>query len=445
MDTKHLHKRREELMRIMGDGVAIVPTAQVCARNRDVYFPFRADSDFYYLTAFPEPEALAVLVPERTEGRFLLFCRDKDPERELWDGPRTGPEGARAIYGADEAYPISMADRIIPALLENRRKIFYSMGRHTGLDARTIGWLNEVRSHARAGVAAPAQIVDLDHILHELRLIKHPEEIKLMRQAARISAGAHRRAMRACRPGMHEYELEAELLYEFKKQGSEFPAYSPIVGGGRNTCILHYIENRAVLKDGDLVLIDAAAELDGYAADITRTFPVNGRFSGPQRELYEVVLAAQCAAIDTVRPGNHWNDPHDRAVRILTEGLVSLGLLKGPVEDLIASGAYRRFYMHRTGHWLGLDVHDVGDYKVDGNWRMLEAGMTLTVEPGLYVHEGEDVDPRFWNTGIRIEDDILVTQSGCEILSANAPKTIDDIEQVMRSHRPARECSARRA
>ncbi|MHB1949978.1 MAG: Xaa-Pro aminopeptidase [Acidiferrobacteraceae bacterium] len=445
MDLKHLHKRRDELMRLMGHGVAIVPTAPVSVRNRDVTFPYRPDSDFYYLTGFPEPEALAVFVPERPEGRFVLFCRERDPERELWDGRRAGPEGAREIYGADEAYPLAMADTVIPALLENREKIFYSMGRHTGLDGRTIGWLNEVRSRARSGVAAPAQIVDLDHILHELRLIKRPEEITRMRQAARISAGAHCRAMSVCRAGLHEYELEAELLYEFRKHGAESPAYSPIVGGGENGCILHYTENRAVLRDGDLVLIDAAAEFDGYAADITRTFPVNGRFSGAQRDVYEVVLAAQQAAIAEVRPGNHWNEPHDRAVRVLTEGLISLGLISGTVDDAVATGAYRRFYMHRTGHWLGLDVHDVGDYKVDGEWRLFEPGMTLTVEPGLYIRAADDIDPRFRNIGIRIEDDVLVTQGGCEVLTEGTPKAIDDIERLMQSQGRSRSGGRQRA
>lgn len=445
MDLKHLHKRRKELMRLMGEGVAIVPTAPVYVRNRDVQFPYRPDSDFYYLTGFPEPEALAVFVPNRPKGQFVLFCRDKDPERELWDGRRAGPEGAREVYGADEAYPIAMADTIIPALLENRKKVFYSMGRHTGLDGRTIGWLNEVRSRARSGVAAPVQIVDLDHILHELRLIKRPEEIARMRQAARISGSAHCRAMSACRPGLHEYELEAELLYEFRKHGSESPAYAPIVGGGENGCILHYVENRAELRNGDLVLIDAAAEFDGYAADITRTFPVNGRFSEAQRDVYEVVLAAQQAAINEVRPGNHWNEPHDRAVRVLTEGLVDLGLLRGTVDDLLASGDYRRFYMHRTGHWLGLDVHDVGDYKVDGEWRVFEPGMTLTVEPGLYIRAAEDIEPRFRNLGIRIEDDVLVTQKGHEVLTEGAPKTIDDIEHLMRSQRRSRPRGRQRA
>lgn len=436
MNLEPLKKRRDELMRIMGEGVAVIPTAPVLIRNRDVHFPFRADSDFYYLTGFNEPEALAVLVPGRPEGEFVLFCRDKDPEREIWDGRRAGPEGARERYGADQALPISEADRVLPGLLENQRKVFYSMGRHADLDTRIMGWLNEVRGRARAGVAAPAEFVDLDHVLHELRLIKRADEIKLMRRAARIAAAGHQRAMKACRPGMHEYELEAELLYEFRRQGSQSPAYPSIVGGGANGCILHYVENESPLRDGDLVLIDAGAELDGYASDITRTFPVNGRFTPPQRELYQLVLEAQAAAITVSVPGRHWNEPHEQAVQVLTGGLVDLGLLEGDVDTLIEKGAYRRFYMHRTGHWLGLDVHDVGDYKVDGAWRQLEPGMVLTVEPGLYISPAPDLDEQFWNIGIRIEDDVLVTQNGNEVLSADAPKTIADIESLMRGSRP---------
>lgn len=431
MDNRHFGKRRAELMQLMGDGIAIIPTAPQLIRNRDVHFPFRGDSDFLYLTGFTEPEALAVLAPGRIGGEFLLFCRPRDPERETWDGRRAGPEGAIADYGADQAFPIGELDLRLPALLENQRRVFYSMGRHADLDQRILGWLNEVRGRARAGIAAPAEFLDLDQPLHELRLIKHPEEIRLMRRAARISAEGHRRAMRAARPGGHEYELEAELLYTFRREGSQYPAYPAIVGAGANGCILHYVENNAPLRDGDLVLIDAAAEVDGYAADITRTFPINGRFTGPQRDVYQVVLAAQEAAIAEAVPGKHWNDPHDRAVRVLTQGLVDLGLLTGSLDGLVEQGSYRPFYMHRTGHWLGLDVHDVGDYKVDGAWRELEAGMVLTVEPGLYIARGSTADERFWDIGIRIEDDVLVTHEGPDILSADAPKAVSDIEALM--------------
>ncbi len=433
MDMKAFAKRREEVMRMMGGGVAILPTAPVRTRNRDVHYRYRPDSDFYYLTHFPEPEAVAVLVPGREHGEFILFCRENNPEKEIWDGRRAGLDGARAHYGADDAFPIDDIDEILPGLLENREKVFYSMGRFRDFDQRLLGWVNEVRDKARNGVHAPGEFVDLNHILHEMRLIKRPEEIKLMKRAARITVAAHRRAMRACKPGLMEYEVEAELLHEFRKGGSEYTAYPPIVGGGRNACVLHYIDNRDELKSGDLLLIDAGAEVDAYAADVTRTFPVNGKYSGEQRAVYEIVLAAQLAAIDNVRPGRHWNEPHEQAVRVLTRGLKDLKILTGDVEGHIEKGDYKRFYMHRTGHWLGMDVHDVGDYKIEDTWRELEPGMTLTVEPGLYIAEGSaDVDQRWWNIGIRIEDDVLVTRDGCEVLTADAPKSVADIEACMR-------------
>lgn len=434
MDLKLLQRRRREVMQLMGEGsVAIIPTAPIRTRNRDVDYPFRADSDFYYLTHFPEPEAVAVLVPGRPHGEYILFCRQKDPDKEIWEGRRAGQEGACEAYGADDSFPIDDIDEILPGLLENKVKVFYSMGRHPEFDNRLINWVNEVRAKARHGVSAPGEFVDLNHILHEMRLIKRPEEIKLMRRAAKVSAEAHRRAMRACKPGMAEYALEAELLYEFKKGGSEFPAYPPIVGGGANSCILHYTENSAELRGGEMVLIDAGAEFDAYAADITRTFPINGKFSGEQRAVYEVVLAAQLAAIEQVRPQNHWNDPHDTAVKVLVQGMVDLGLLKGSIDSHIENGEYKRFYMHRTGHWLGMDVHDVGDYKIEGQWRELEPGMVLTVEPGIYIAGGnKDIDSRWWNIGVRIEDDVLVTPTGRDVLSSEAPKAIADIEAVMR-------------
>jgi Xaa-Pro aminopeptidase len=431
MDPKAFEQRRRDLMAHMGGGIAIVPTAPVRTRNRDVEFPYRPDSDFYYLTHFPEPEAVAVLVPGREHGEYILFCRERNPEKEIWDGKRAGVEGARELYGADDAFPITDIDEILPGLLENREKVFYSMGRYGAFDQRLINWVNEVRGKARNGVHAPGEFVDLNHILHEMRLIKRPEELKLMRRACKVAAAAHRRAMQSCRPGMMEYEIEAELLYEFKKGGASFPAYSPIVGGGANGCILHYTENNAELRDGDLLLIDAGAEIDGYASDITRTFPVNGRFSGEQRAVYEIVLGAQLAAIEQVRPGKHWNEPHETAVRVLTQGLKDLGLLKGEIDGHIENGDYKRFYMHRTGHWLGMDVHDVGDYKVAEDWRLLEPGMVLTVEPGLYIGAGKDIPENFWHTGIRIEDDVGVTRDGCEVLSREVPKSVDEIEALM--------------
>lgn len=433
MDKIHFTRRRQEIMDQMGGGVAIIPTSPVRSRNRDVEFPFRPDSDFYYLTHFPEPEAVAVLVPNRENGQYILFCREKDPDKEIWNGRRAGLEGACADYGADDAFPIDDIDDILPGLLENRDKVFCNMGHYPEHDSKLMNWVNEVRSKSRNGVHAPGEFVDIDHILHEARLIKRPEEIKLMKKAARISCQGHIRAMENCKPGMFEYQVEAELLYEFKKGGSPFPAYPPIVGGGANSCILHYTENNAKLKDGDLLLIDAGAEIDGYAADITRCFPVNGKFSGEQKALYEVVLESQLAAIDKVRPGNHWNDPHDAAVAVLVDGLRELKLLKGSIDKIMEKGEYRKFYMHRTGHWLGMDVHDVGDYKIEDEWRLLEPGMVLTVEPGLYIPEGlKGVDARWWNIGIRIEDDVTVTRAGHEVLSQDAPKTISEIEALMK-------------
>ncbi|MFQ6021937.1 MAG: Xaa-Pro aminopeptidase [Acidiferrobacterales bacterium] len=432
MDKKVFEKRRREVMDEMGGGVAILPTAPTRLRNRDVDFPFRADSDFYYLTHFPEPEAVAVLVPGREHGEYILFCRERDAAKEVWDGRRAGLEGARQDYEADDAFRIDDIDEILPGLLENCEKVFYSMGRYQEFDVRLMGWVNEVRAKARTGVKAPGEFVDLNHILHEMRLYKRPEEIRLMKRACKVSAQGHKRAMQVCRPGLMEYEIEAELLYEFKKGGGRSAAYPPIVGGGANSCILHYTQNNAKLKDGDLLLIDAGAEIDCYAADITRTFPVNGKFSAEQKAIYEVVLAAQLAAIDQVAPGRQWNHPHEAAVRVLTEGLVEHGLLTGKIDELIEKEAYKRFYMHRTGHWLGIDVHDVGDYKVDDVWRLLEPGIVMTVEPGLYIPaESENVDPRWWNIGIRIEDDVLVTRDGNEVLSRDVPKSIADIEVLM--------------
>lgn len=432
MDMKMLANRRRDVMQHMGGGVAIIPTAPVRTRNRDVDYVFRPDSDFFYLTNFPEPEAIVVLVPNRSHGEYILFCRERNPEKETWDGYRAGLEGACEKYGADDAFPIDDIDDILPGLLENRDKVYCNMGRYPEFDTLLMGWVNEVRAKSRNGVHAPGEFVDLDHILHELRLFKRADEIKTMRKAARISAQAHIRAMKMCKPGMYEYQIEAEFLHEFRRHGSQYPAYPSIVGGGANSCVLHYIENNAQLMDGDLLLIDAGCELDGYASDITRTFPVNGKYTGEQKAIYELVLAAQASAIEKVKPGNHWNDPHEAAVRVMVDGLLDLKLLKGKADDIIEKQEYRKFYMHRTGHWLGMDVHDVGDYKVDGIWRLLEPGLVLTVEPGLYIFAGQkDVDERWWNIGVRIEDDVLVTRDGCDVLSADAPKKLEDIEALM--------------
>jgi Xaa-Pro aminopeptidase len=365
------------------------------------------------------------------EPRSILFCRARNPERELWEGVRNGPEGAKAAFGFDEAYPVESLDERMPKLLADQPALYYAPGADAGWDARVMEWLNRVRAQTRTGVSAPGEIRDVRTVLDEMRLIKDDGELAVMRRASSISAAAHERAMRATRPGRSEYEIEAELLYEFRRRGAQYPAYSPIVAGGINACILHYRDNNARLAEGDLLLIDAGCELDGYASDVTRTFPVSGKFSGPQKDIYQLVLAAQTAAIAAVKPGTRWDEPHDAAVRTLARGFVDLGLCRGTVEKVIETEDYKRFYMHRTGHWLGLDVHDAGEYKSGGQWRCLEPGMTLTVEPGCYIRPGDDVPRQFWNTGVRIEDDVVVTAAGCEVLTAAAPKSVRDIEALV--------------
>ena len=364
------------------NSIAIIPSAHEQVRSRDTHFNFRQDSDFYYLCGFDEPDAVLVLVPGRRHGQFIMFCRERDRDMEMWNGFRSGPEGVCKDFGADDAFPIGDIDEILPGLLEGRERVYYSLGRSTDFDQQIMSWVNTIRAKEASGAVPPGDFTDLDHLLHELRLFKSSAEMRIMRKAADITAAAHVRAMQSCRPGYFEYQLEAELLHEFTMRGARAAAYPSIVGGGPNACILHYVENAAKLRDGDLVLIDAGCELQGYASDVTRTFPVSGVFSKEQRALYEIVLQAQEAAVAAIAPGNHWNDPHDASVKVITEGLVKLGLLKGNVSNLIKKGAYRTFYMHRVGHWLGLDVHDVGDYRLDGAWRLLEPGMVMTVEPG---------------------------------------------------------------
>ena len=428
-------QRRQQLMQNMGAGaVAIVPAALHYRRNRDTEYRFRQDSDFYYLSGFAEPEALLVLLPGRAEGEFVVFCRPRDREMEIWNGYRAGPEGAVNDFGAQQAFTIDELDQRLPELLAGRDRVYAPMGVQPAFDQRLAGWLGTVRAKTRAGVRAPSALHLLDAALHPLRLIKSAAELAIMQRAADLSAEGHRRAMALAAPGRYEYELEAELLHTFTRHGCQAPAYASIVGSGANACILHYGENDRCMQDGDLVLIDAGGELDHYAADITRTFPVNGRFSAPQKALYEVVLAAQLAAIASVKPGASWQAPHDAAVRVLTQGLVDHGLLQGSVDDLIESNAFRRFYMHRTGHWLGMDVHDVGDYQVDGQWRPLVEGMVLTVEPGLYVSPDDETVAAHWRgIGIRIEDDVAVTAQGHHVLSAQAPKTVAEIEALVGS------------
>ncbi|MCC6535218.1 MAG: Xaa-Pro aminopeptidase [Burkholderiales bacterium] len=425
-------RRRARLAEMMGEGVAIVPTAPERARNRDSHYPYRFDSYFYYLTAFTEPEAVLVVIGGASP-RSVLFCRAKSEEREIWDGFRYGPEAARAAFELDEACAIESLDEELPKLLADRERVYFNLGADPAWDARLSGWLNALRAQARSGVRAPTEVVDLRSLLDPMRRVKDEAELATMRRAAAISTSAHRRAMQLARPGMHEYELEAELLREFIRHGAQAPAYSPIVAAGSNACVLHYVANRSRLEAGELVLIDAGCELDGYASDITRTFPVTGRFEGPRQALYDLVLAAQLEAIEAVRPGNHFNDPHAAAVRVLAQGMLDLGLLQGQIDGVIESGAYQRFYMHRTGHWLGLDVHDAGDYGAEGKWAALEPGMVLTVEPGIYVRPGDDVPEAFWHIGIRVEDDVLVNAAGREVLTAAAPKSVREIEALMRS------------
>ncbi|MCL5060032.1 MAG: aminopeptidase P N-terminal domain-containing protein [Candidatus Thermoplasmatota archaeon] len=422
-------QRRARLAATLGDGIAIVATAPEATRNRDTHYPYRFDSYFYHLTGFTEPEAVAVVVGGAAP-QTILFCRDKDETREIWDGFRYGPAAAQAQFGFDTTYSISELDARLPELMGNRARLAYAVGLEPAWDARVIGWLNAVRAKTRQGVTAPGEILDVRSTLDEMRLFKDASELETMRRSANIASDAHRRAMRAARPGRHEFEIEAELLHTFYAGGAQAPAYPSIVAGGANACVLHYVENRAVLQDGDLLLIDAGCELNGYASDLTRTFPVNGRFSPVQKDVYEIVLAAQAAAMAAIKPGAPWIAPHDAAVRVLTQGMVDLKLLSGEVDGLIESNAYSRFYMHRTGHWLGLDVHDAGEYKIKGEWRPFVPGMTLTVEPGLYIRPADDVPEALWNIGIRIEDDVAVTAGGCEVLTS-PPKTVAEIEAWM--------------
>ncbi|MCK9605112.1 MAG: Xaa-Pro aminopeptidase [Methylomonas sp.] len=433
MKQAEFKKRRTMLMKQIGKGnIAIIAGASHQTRNRDVHYPYRQDSDFYYLTGFNEAESLAVFIPGREQGEYVLFCREFDETKALWEGAHAGLEGATKHYEADDSFPIDDLDDILPGMLENKGKVFYPMGKDSELDHKLLDWINNIRKQSRSGVTAPGELVSLEHVLHEMRLFKSSEELKLMRRAAEVSARAHVRAMQACQPGMYEYQIEAELIHEFIKDGLRAVAYPSIVAGGKNACVLHYIENNDKLHKNDLLLIDAGVECDHYAADITRTFPVSGKFSEPQRLLYQLVLDAQAAALEQIRPGIAWNIAHEASVEVLTKGLVELGLLKGRVKKLIKDEKYKQFYMHRIGHWLGMDVHDVGDYKIKDDWRLLEPGMVLTVEPGLYVPaDCDSVDQQWRGIGIRIEDDVLVTKDGHEVLTHGVPKSIADIEALM--------------
>lgn len=435
LDKKIFAARRAALMQdLLPGSIAIIPSANEFVRNNDVHYNFRQDSNFYYLTGFDEPESVALLIPGREHGEFVLFCREKDKTRELWDGYRAGQEGATEQFGADDAFPIGDVDEILPGLIEGRSRVYYAMGRHKEFDAQVMTWVNSIRANVRQGAHPPGEFSDLDHLLHDLRLYKNAQELKLMAESARISCEAHKRAMLFCQPGVYEYQLEAEILHEFGMSGAREAAYGSIVGGGKNACILHYRENDQKLNNNDLVLIDAGCEYQFYAADITRTFPVNGVFSSAQKNIYNIVLEAQLAGIAAAVVGNHWNDPHDATVQVIARGLSDLGLLQGSLEDIIEQESYRKYYMHRAGHWLGLDVHDVGDYKVADQWRELEAGMVMTVEPGIYIPANdESVASKYRGIGIRIEDDIVVTKSQPWVLTEDAPKTVEAIEALMRS------------
>ncbi|MBX9848186.1 MAG: Xaa-Pro aminopeptidase [Rhodocyclaceae bacterium] len=434
MNIQAFRHRRDTTLARMGAGIAIIPTAPEQTRNRDAHFPYRADSYALYLSGFTEPEAVVVLIAgdgKQTQPQSILFCRDKDEEREIWDGFRWGPAAAAEAFGFDAAYSISELDAKLIELMTNQPNLYYAIGHDAAWDTRITHALNGVRAQARAGKRAPENIRDIRSILDAQRLFKDAFEIDLMRRAGEISGEAHKRAMRVTRPGKYEYEIEAELLHEFRRQGCQAPAYTSIVAGGKNACVLHYVENNQKLNDGDLLLIDAGGELDGYASDITRTFPINGRFSSAQRDVYQLVLNAQDAAIAATRPGNTFHDPHDAAVKVLAQGMLDLKLLQGSLDSVLEQESYKRFYMHRTGHWLGLDVHDAGDYKDGEDWKKLAPGMMLTIEPGCYIRPADDVPVAFHNIGIRIEDDALVTPTGCDIITEATPKTIADIEALM--------------
>ncbi len=422
-------------MDLMGNNsIAILPSASEVTRSRDTEYHFRQNSDFHYLTGFPEPDAVLVLLPGREHGEYVIFCREKDVKMETWHGRRQGQIGAKKNFGCNDAFPIDDIDDILPGLMEGRERIYYEFGNHTEFDNRIMGWINSLRKMVKKGAHPPGELIDLAHILHDMRLIKSKAEIKVMKKAAEISVQAHIAAMKRCRPGLSELQIEAELKYQFANLGARFEAYNSIVAGGENACILHYVENNCELKDGDLILIDAGAELDGYAADISRTFPVNGCYSPEQLEAYQWVLKANKEAIKAAKPGKAWTDPHDVAVRVLTEGLLSMGILHGELEALIEAGAYKPFYMHKTGHWLGLDVHDVGDYMQDNEPRELAEGMVLTVEPGLYfAPKTKGLDKKWWGIGIRIEDDVLITKKSNKVLTFGVPKEPHEIEALMQS------------
>lgn len=431
LDECFAQRRHTVLQQMDSSGVAVLAASTLKTRNSDVSYPFRQNSNFYYLTGLSQPEAVLVLLPNRAEGETVLFCPKEDPERDLWEGPQVGPQLACAEYGADQAFEINTLFERLIELLSDRSVLYFDLGGR--LDQVVVEAINKVKQKQRKGIRAPQQIQSIAALLAEMRCVKAPYEQALIRQACQISVDGHRQAMQLCQPGLTEYQLEASLVHSFMIQGARSVAYPSIVGGGRNACTLHYIDNRDLLREGDLVLIDAGAEWQGYAGDITRTFPVSGRFSAAQTLLYELVLATQLSVIELVKPGLPWGELQTVAIKRLTQGLLDLGILKGGLDEMIETKAYRKYYMHNIGHWLGLDVHDVGAYKVENQWRALQPGMVFTVEPGLYIPEEADVPEQWQGIGIRIEDDILVTDSGCEILTQALPKNIADIEALMRA------------
>jgi len=426
-------RRRKTLMKQVGSNdIIILFAAKERARNADALYPYRQNSDFYYMTGFAEPESVMVLVPGRKSGDYILFNRERDPMHETWDGPRAGQEGACKTYLADQAFPITEFAAMLPALMADRSAIHFQLGLDKDFDTQVIDAVNQVRASVRRGVESPAAVHDISPTIHEMRLIKSPDEIALMRTAAEISAKAHVRAMQACRPGMYEYEVEGELMHEFLRHGARFCAYTSIVGAGKNSCVLHYITNDKKIEKDEIMLIDAGCEYQHYASDITRSFPANGKFSPEQRAIYDLVLKSQLAAIKTVKPGASWLAPQDVIVKIITQGLIDLGILKGKCAALIEQEAYLPFYMHRSGHYLGLDVHDCGRYRINNKWRKLQPGMVLTIEPGIYISADiPGVQKRWHNIGVRIEDDVVVTKTGCDVLSHGVPKTADAIETLM--------------
>lgn len=426
-------ERRSQLSeKVLEDSAIIISSASVKSRISDTEYAYRQDSNFYYLSGYEEPESLLLIRPDHDKEKFVMFCRERDPLREQWDGFRTGQEGAIEQYGADVAHSINSINQMMPSLLEGVKNIYFSMSAPCGVDLKISDWIESIRKNTRAGAEPPQNLLSLDSILHEMRLIKEDYEMNLMRQAANITTEAHVRAMQAVTPGMFEYQLEAEYLYAFNKNGARSPAYNSIVGGGNNSCILHYVENNAELQDGDLVLVDAGCEYQYYASDVTRTFPVNGKFSPEQKEIYSIVLEAHKQSMEQAKPGNKWNLMHEKSVEVIVEGLLSIGLLKGSKEEIIEKGEYSKFYMHRIGHWLGMDVHDVGSYKQDGDWRELEKGMVMTVEPGIYILDSiEGIDDKWKGIGVRIEDDIAITDSGFELLTPDVPRTIEEVEQTV--------------